>query len=75
MQSEADDIKELLRRDRIALEEVEEVEPPEPGARKPPPPPRKKKPGAGFWTRLTGTGKITPEDMAKAKERAKRLSV
>jgi hypothetical protein len=65
-----EDIKELLDQDRIALEEVE---PPEPGA--PKPPPRKKKPGAGFWTRLTGTGKITPEDMAKARERAKRLSV
>ena len=130
MQSEDDEIKELLRRDRIALEKFAPPEPgievrdyklfagngrfirmatkvifpdgkeiafvdrlskrealraasegrgrlPEaeaepPGAPKPPPP-RKKKPG--WLARLTGTGgKISPEEIAKARERAKRLT-
>jgi hypothetical protein len=64
-----DEIKRILEQDEAIL--AESPTPAEPDQPQPPPP-RKKKPG--FWARLTGTGKITPEDMAKAKEKARRLT-
>jgi hypothetical protein len=63
-----DEIKRILEEDEAILAESPTLA--EPG--QPKPPPRKKKPG--FWARLTGTGKMTPEEMAKAKERARRLT-